>query len=119
MTPNQFRNAREGLVSRRKAFAESDRSRVIRYRHTWLADGTARKRSVEDSSDEKNCAQHSHDDGETMQALVGRVRTVHETEKAGRSDRADISRRTLQTRGSANLSRRRLDVNRCLGSGGR
>jgi hypothetical protein len=48
-----------------------------------LADGTARKRSVEDSSDEKNCAQHSHDDGETMQAVVGRVLTVHETEKTG------------------------------------
>ena len=44
-----------------------------------LADGTARKRSVEDSS-EKYCAQHSHDYGETMQAVVGRVLTVHETE---------------------------------------
>src|ERR1700722_6918059 len=119
MAPNQFRNAREGLVSRGKAFAESDRSRVARYRHTWLADVTARKSSIEDRSDEKNCAQHSHDDGETMQAVVGRVLTVHETEKAGRGNRADISRRTLQTRGSADLSRRRLDVNRCLGSGGR
>jgi hypothetical protein len=48
-----------------------------------LADGTARKRSVEDSSDEKSCAQHSHDDGEVMQAVVGRVLTVHETEKTG------------------------------------
>jgi hypothetical protein len=35
------------------------------------------------------------------------------------SDRADISRRTLQTRGSTDLSRRRLDVDRCLGNGGR
>ena len=74
-----------------------------------LADVTARKSSIEDRSDEKNCAQHSHDDGETMQAVVGRVLTVHETEKAGRGNRADISRRTLQTRGSADLSRRRLD----------
>jgi hypothetical protein len=35
------------------------------------------------------------------------------------SDRSDISRRTLQTRGSTDLSRRRLDVDRCLGNGGR
>ena len=84
-----------------------------------LADGTARKRSVEDSSDEKNCAQHSHDDGETMQAVVGRVLTVHETEKAGRGNRADISRRPLQPGGSADLVQWRLDVDRCLGRGGR
>ena len=77
--------------------------------HQRLADGTARKRSVEDSSDEKNCAQHSHDDGETMQAVVGRMLTVDEPKKTGRSDRTDISRRTLQARGSADLSRRRLD----------
>src|SRR5258705_11217643 len=76
-----------------------------------LADGTARKRSVEDSSDEKNCAQHSHDDGETMQAVVGRILTVHEPKKTGRSDRAVISRPTLQTRGSPDSSRRRLKLN--------
>ena len=84
-----------------------------------LADGPARERSVEYSSDEKNYAQHSHDDGETMQAVVGRMLTVHDAKKTGRSDRPDISRRTLQTRGSADLSRRRLEVDRCLGSGGR
>jgi hypothetical protein len=83
-----------------------------------LAGGTARKRSVEDSSDEKNCAQHSHDDGETMQAVVGRVLTVHETEKTGRGNRADISRRWLQTGGSADLVHRRLDIDGCLGCGG-
>src|SRR5579862_3500862 len=60
-----------------------------------LADGTSRKRSVEDRSEEKNCAQHSHDDGETMQAVVGCMLTVDEAKKTGRSDRADISRRTL------------------------
>ena len=75
-----------------------------------LADGTARKRSVEDSSDEKNCAQHSHDDGETMQAVVSRMLTVDEPKKTGRSDRTDISRRTLQTRGSADLVQWRLDI---------
>ena len=84
-----------------------------------LADGTARKRSVEDRSDEKNYAQRPHDRGKLMQAVVGRMLTVDEAKKTGRSDRADISRRTLQTRCSTDLGRRRLDVDRCLGSGGR
>ena len=93
--------------------------KLIKMLHQRLADGTARKSSIEDRSDEKNYAQHSHDDGETMQAVVCGMLTVHEAKKTGRSDRTDISRRTLQARGSADLSRRRLDVNRCLGSGGR
>src|SRR5882757_7756113 len=84
-----------------------------------LADGTARKRSVEDRSDEKNYAQRPHDRGKVMQPMVGRMLTVDEAKKTGRSDRADISRRTLQTRCSTDLGRRRLDVDRCLGSGGR
>jgi hypothetical protein len=87
--------------------------------HQRLADGTVRKSSIEDRSDEKNYTQRSHDHGEVMQAVVGRMLTVHDAKKTGRSDRADISRRTLQTRGSTDLSRRRLDVDRCLGSGGR
>src|ERR1700729_1752821 len=44
MRPDQFRDAGERLVSRNKAFAESDRLRVTRYRHTWLP--VVRLRSV-------------------------------------------------------------------------
>jgi len=86
--------------------------------HQRLADVTARKSSIEDRSDEKNYAQHPHDHGEVMPAVVGRVLTIHETEKTGRGIRADISRRSLQTGGSADLVHRRLDIDRCLGCGG-
>jgi len=73
--------------------------------HQRSASGTAQKRSIEDCSDEKNCAQRSHDYGEAMQTVVGRVLTVHGAEKTGRGDRADISCGALQTGGSANLGR--------------
>jgi hypothetical protein len=62
-----------------------ERSKLIKSLtvHQRLAEVTARKSSIEDRSDEKNNAQHSHDYGETMQAVVGCVLTVHETEKTG------------------------------------
>ena len=66
---------------------------------------TARKSSIDDRSDEKNYAQRPHDRGKVMQPVVGRMLTVDEAKKTGRSDRADISHRTLQTRRSTDLSK--------------
>jgi hypothetical protein len=106
-------------VTTRHSLLRARALKLIKMLRQRLADGTARKSSIENRSDEKNYAQRSHDQGEVMQAVVGRMLTVHDGKKTGRSHRADISRRTLQTRGGADLSRRRLEVNRCLGSGGR
>ena len=47
--PNQFRNSGERLVLRSNAFDESDRLRVIRYRHTWPTALLDCKRCHEDS----------------------------------------------------------------------
>ena len=97
-----------GLIARALEITKMlSESRAV---HQRLADIIARKSSIEDRADEKGYAQRPHEHGELMQAVVGLMLTVHNAKKAGRSNRDDISRRTLQTRDSTDLSRRRLAI---------